>query len=67
MYLSAVEEAFHGEVDFAQLIKLYGAAPKSETRYSPVECIGCERIGVTGSRTRPMSRSPTGGRTSPSA
>jgi IS1 family transposase len=49
MYLSAVEEGFHGEVDFAQLVKMYGAAPEGpEVRYSPAQCIGCERIGVTG-------------------
>ncbi len=49
MYLSAVEEAFLGHVDYAQLVKVYGAAPEGEKRYSPAECIGCERIGVTGS------------------
>jgi hypothetical protein len=48
MYLSAVEEAFQGSVDFAQLVKVYGANPEGEKRYSPAECIGCERIGVTG-------------------
>lgn len=49
MYLSAVEEGFHGAVDFAQLVKLYGPAPEGpEVRYSPAQCIGCERIGVTG-------------------
>ncbi len=48
MYLSAVEEGFQGQVDFAQLVKIYGAAPEGEKRYSPAECIGCERIGVTG-------------------
>jgi IS1 family transposase len=49
MYLSAVEEAFQGDVDFAQLVKVYGAPQDGEKRYSPAECIGCERIGVTGS------------------
>jgi IS1 family transposase len=49
MYLSAVEEAFGGQVDYAQLVKMYGAAPEGpEVRYSPAQCIGCERIGVTG-------------------
>jgi IS1 family transposase len=49
MYLSAVEDAFGGAVDFAQLIKTYGAAPEGpEVRYSPAECIGCERIAVAG-------------------
>jgi IS1 family transposase len=49
MYLSAVEDAFGGAIDYAQLVKMYGAAPEGpEVRYSPAECIGCERIGVTG-------------------
>jgi IS1 family transposase len=49
MYLSAVEEGFQGQVDFAQLIKIYGAAPEGpEVRYSPAKCLGCERRGVTG-------------------
>jgi IS1 family transposase len=49
MYLSAVEEAFQGQVDFAQLIKIYGVAPEGpEVRYSPAKCLGCERKGVTG-------------------
>ncbi|MDP9120053.1 MAG: IS1 family transposase [Acidobacteriota bacterium] len=48
MYLSAVEDAFGGAVDYAQLVKAYGASPEGEKRYSPAECIGCERIAVTG-------------------
>jgi IS1 family transposase len=49
MYLSAVDDAFGGEIDFAQLVKLYGAdAAEGEKRYSPAVCIGCERTAVTG-------------------
>lgn len=48
-YLSAVEDAFGGEVDFAQLQKIYGAEPGGEHRYSPAECIGCEKRAITGS------------------
>lgn len=49
MYLSAVEEAFGGDVDFAQLVKIYGNEPTGpETRYSPAECIGCEKKRVVG-------------------
>ena len=47
-YLEAVEGAFGMDVDYAQLIKLYGQTPESEKRYSPVECIGTERIRVEG-------------------
>jgi IS1 family transposase len=48
-YLDAVEGAFGGNVDFAQLIKLYGKdeSPK-DTRYSPPNCIGCRPRNVTG-------------------
>lgn len=52
-YVSAVEDAFGGDVDFAQLVKIYGAAPTGpETRYSPAECIGCEKRSVTGTPDR---------------
>lgn len=49
MYLSAVEEAFGGDVDFAQLQKIYANAPTGpETRYSPAVCTGAEKRCVTG-------------------
>jgi IS1 family transposase len=48
-YLSAVEDAFGGEVDYAMLQKIYGAAPSGpETRYSPADCIGAQKIAVVG-------------------
>lgn len=47
-YVSAVEEAFAGDVDFAQLQKIYGASPEGEHRYSPAECIGCQKTAVSG-------------------
>lgn len=47
-YVQAVEESFGGAVDYAQLIKVYGAAPESEKRYSAAECIGTETKYVTG-------------------
>jgi IS1 family transposase len=49
MYLGAVEDAFGGDIDFAQLVKVYGNEPTGpETRYSPAECIGCEKKRVVG-------------------
>jgi REP element-mobilizing transposase RayT/IS1 family transposase len=48
MYLDAVENAFGFEVDFSQLIKLYGSAPDAEVRYSPAECIGTDKKPITG-------------------
>jgi IS1 family transposase len=48
-YLEAVEGAFGGDVDYAQLIKLYGAVPDSaKGRYSPAECIGSRKEPVEG-------------------
>ena len=41
-YLEAVEGAFGADVDYAQLVKIYGNPPGSRgKRYSPAECIGC--------------------------
>ena len=49
-YLEAVEGAFGGDVDYAMLVKLYGAAPESARgRYSPAECIGARKERVEGS------------------
>ncbi len=47
-YLEAVEGAFGMNVDFAQLVKLYGEAPEAEKRYSPAQCIGCRKTYVSG-------------------
>jgi hypothetical protein len=35
MYLEAVPEAFGTDVDFAQLVKVYGNDPEGQKRYSP--------------------------------
>lgn len=48
LYVEAVEEAFGADVDFAQLVKIYGDAPEGQKRYSPAECVGCERKAITG-------------------
>ena len=34
-YLEAVEEAFGFDIDYAMLVKVYGAAPEGQRRYSP--------------------------------
>ncbi|MCP4327551.1 MAG: IS1 family transposase [Alphaproteobacteria bacterium] len=48
-YLEAVEGAFGADIDYAQLVKLYGAAPESaKGRYSPAECIGAKKQPVEG-------------------
>jgi IS1 family transposase len=45
VYAEAVEQAFGSEIDYAMLVKIYGASNESESRYSPATCIGC-RTGV---------------------
>ena len=50
-YLQAVEEAFGADIDYAMLIKLYGAPPsevEAARRYSPSECLGTRRDKITG-------------------
>jgi IS1 family transposase len=47
-YLSAVENNFGSDIDYAMLVKIYGAARDTEARYSPAECIGCTRKEITG-------------------
>ena len=48
-YPEAVEGAFGGNVDFAQLIKIYADAPREEARrYSPSECVGTRQEVVVG-------------------
>jgi IS1 family transposase len=47
-YLNAVENTFGAEIDYAMLVKIYGETGESEKRYSPAECIGCERKAITG-------------------
>ena len=46
-YLTAVEDAFGGGVDYAMLVKIYGAI-EGESRYSPAECISCREVSVSG-------------------
>lgn len=48
-YLEAVEGAFGADVDYAQLVKMYGASPESaKGRYSPAECTGAIKTRVEG-------------------
>lgn len=47
-YVEAVEGAFGDDVDFAQLVKLYGPAPGPVGRYSPPICTGARKKAVTG-------------------
>jgi IS1 family transposase len=48
-YLTAVEDAFGCDVDYAMLQKIYGLVPtdQSEVRYSPMQCTGARRAVIT--------------------
>lgn len=49
-YLEAVEGAFGGDVDYAMLVKMYGATSESaKGRYSPAECTGDRKTPIEGS------------------
>jgi IS1 family transposase len=43
-YFEAVEGAFGADVDYAQLVKMYGATIGAPGRYSPAECTGSKKI-----------------------
>ncbi len=48
-YLNAIENAFGNEIDYAVLVKLYGAAPESaKGRYSPAKCTGIKKTAKIG-------------------
>jgi IS1 family transposase len=44
VYLNAVIDAFADDVDYAQLVKYFGASPEAQKRYSPAVCAGCKKI-----------------------
>jgi IS1 family transposase len=50
-YINAVEDAFGADIDFAQLVKIYGTLGQQKheaRRYSPAEFTGCEKKVITG-------------------
>jgi IS1 family transposase len=50
VYVNAVESVFGSEIDYAMLVKVYGAPLQedSNTRYSPATCIDCKAAVITG-------------------
>ena len=50
-YLDATVEAFQGNVDYAQLVKMYGNTPGGAGRYSPAECTGIKKEPMIGNPT----------------
>jgi IS1 family transposase len=52
-YLDAVEDVFGADVDYAQLVKLFGASPDSaKGRYSPAQCTGIKKTLIEGKPDR---------------
>jgi IS1 family transposase len=50
-YVMAVEDAFGSDIDFAQLVKMYGTPGQTKEdhrRYSPAECTGARKERITG-------------------
>lgn len=48
-YVTAIDAAFGGEVDYAMLVKIYGTAPEATRgRYSPAECLGARKTRIQG-------------------
>ena len=48
-YRDAIVYSLGGQyVDFAQLVKVYQSSRGGEQRYSPAECVGCEKVPVFG-------------------
>jgi len=47
-YLEAVDDAFGRDIDYAQLIKVYGAEKAGPGRYSAPAIIGTETCAVSG-------------------
>lgn len=48
VYLTAVEEAFGADIDYAMLIKLYGNDNEGEKRYSPAQFVSTEKKVISG-------------------
>lgn len=48
VYIDAVWKNFGENIDFGQLVKLYGPGPEGQRRYSPAECIGITKNPVFG-------------------
>ena len=47
-YLSAVENAFGADIDYATLVKLYGPDIEQEKRYSPPKCLDVQCAVISG-------------------
>ena len=48
VYLNAVGDVFGADIDYAMLVKLYGAEPEDDRHYSMAKCIGAEPHVIQG-------------------
>jgi IS1 family transposase len=48
VYINAVIDAFGTDIDYSVLHKIYGADRPDAARYSPAQCIGCEKKSLIG-------------------
>lgn len=46
--LTAVVDAFGADIDYAQLVKVFGNDPEGQKRYSPAQCLGTKKEAVIG-------------------
>ncbi len=51
-YTDAVSDIFLDDVDYAQLVKIYGETLESEKRYSPAVCLGAHKQEMIGNPDR---------------
>lgn len=48
VYLDAVDLAFGNDIDYAMLVKMYGAERDKEATYSPAKVVSCHTVRITG-------------------
>ncbi len=48
MYLNAVIDSFADDIDYAQLVKVFGADPDGARTYSPAQCLGIHKEAILG-------------------
>jgi IS1 family transposase len=48
VYLNAITEVIQGDIDYAILHKIYGRDMPDASRYSPAQCVGCEKKTAIG-------------------
>ena len=48
LYVNAIMNSFADDIDYAQLIKIYGNDAEGQKRYSPATCMGCKQVAVLG-------------------